>query len=196
MTGRRLVWVLSSGLLVFAGLLLAGWWTGTVGDRVHAGGPLDGDGPYIWFYEAREGAVFSDGMQIMIYSGSREGRITSVSVQGGDKALKFLGARVGLPGRPDDFNQQMKGYPPKAVPARFQIPAEGAVLEPDKAYMLILGYQVVDEVLDRRETVTVDYEVGTKRYRRVSQVSLVACPPPLTDTACADKFEPVEELFE
>jgi hypothetical protein len=130
-----------AAFVVAVGLSFAGWWTGVVGDRIRQGGPLADDGWYIWFYEARTGAVFSDGMQIVINKGSEPARITSVRSTGGDNALEYLGARIGLPGRPDDFNQNMKGFPPTAVPARFQVPARGAVLRPHEGYMLILGYR-------------------------------------------------------
>jgi hypothetical protein len=175
---------------VVAGFLATGWWFGLVGDRIRTGGPLDdGDGSSsVWFYEAREGAVFSDGLEILINQGSKPVTITSVDVHGGDKALEFLGARIGLPGRPDDFNQNMKGFPPRAVPAKFQVSAVGTVLEPHESYMLILGYRVVDEVMDRRRNVSVDYEVDGDRYHDVLQTRLVACPPPLTDHTCANKL--------
>ncbi len=184
MTSHRSWILLLLASAVVAALLVAGWWSGIVGDRVRGGGPLEPDGPYIWFYEARKGAVFSDGMQMLDIQGSEPGTVTTVTVQGGGEALEFLGARIGLPGRPYDFHQQMRG-PPKAVPARFQVPAEGAVLEPGKGYMLILGYRVIAEVLDRRSSVTVEYQVGGTRYRERSEVELVACPPPLTDHTCA-----------
>jgi hypothetical protein len=188
--------VLAAVSLLGVALLVAGWWIGVVGERVRDGGPLADDGWYIWFYEARTGTVFSEGMQTIINDGSEPSTVRSVRVTGGEKALEYLGARIGLPGRPNDFHQRMRGFPPKAVPARFQIPADGAVLEPHKSYMLILGYRVIDEVLARRTSVTVDYEVGGDRYRATYPISVVACPPPLTDNTCADKFEPVEELFE
>ncbi len=194
--GRRWLWALLVASLTSLGLLIVGWWTGVVGDRVREGGPLADDGWYIWFYEARTGAVFSEGMQIIVNEGPAPSTVKSVRVTGGEQALEYLGARIGLPGRPNDFHQQMKGFPPKAVPARFQVPAEGAVLEPHESYMLILGYRVVDEVLDRRTSVTVDYEVHGDRYRAVYPTSVVACPPPLTDNTCAARFEPVEELFD
>ncbi len=193
---RRRLWIVVATCLLVVTLVTTGWWAGLVGDRVRDGGPLEPDGPYVWFYEAREGIVFSDGMQMLSLQGPDRATVRSVTVQGGGKALDFLGARVGLPGRPYDFQQQMKGFPPKAVPARLQVPAEGAVLEPGKSYMLILGYRVISDVLDRRRSVTVEYEAAGERYRRVSQVSLVACPPPLTDVTCARKFEPVEDLFD
>lgn len=190
MTGRRRVLATAVGLAAVAGVLAAVWGLDARRDQVRTGGPLDDDdgSSSIWFYEARAGAVFSDGMEVLVNEGSRPATITGVGVQGGDEALEFLGARVGLPGRPDDFNQLMSGYPPAAVPARFQVPAEGAVLRPHRSYMLILGYRVVDEVMDRRTGVTLDYEVGGQRYRDVLQSRLAACPPPLTDHTCARKL--------
>jgi hypothetical protein len=112
--------------------------------------------------------------------------IESVTVNGGGKALEFLGARLGLPGRPDDFNQMMPGYPPKAIPASYQTAATDAVLEPGARYMLIVGYRVKnDHVMDRRTGITVNYRTGNHLYQTTYPAGLVTCPPPLTDTQCS-----------
>lgn len=150
-----------------------------------AAGPLLGEGTYISYYPLPPvGRKFSEGFLQMEVAGSEVATIEAVSVQGGNEAMEFLGARLGLPGRPDDFNQFMKGYPPRAVPKRFQVPAVGAVLEPGKVYMLIVGYRVRAHVLDLRTGIRVDYRVGRRRYTRHYQAGIAACPPPLTDDRC------------
>lgn len=106
-----------------------------------ADGPIAETGAYTWFNVIHQDEVFSDGMQMFIVGGHAPVTIDDVQVTGGEDTLEFLGARIGLPGRPDDFNQDMKGFPPRAVPAQFQVPATGALLDPGERYMLILGFR-------------------------------------------------------
>jgi len=132
---------------------------------------------------APPGSVVSEGFQILFTS--EPITIESVDVNGGDEALEFLGARIGLPGRRNDFHQWMSGYPPKAVRASLQVPAEGAVLEPGDGYMLIIGYRVRAHVLDLRTSLTVSYKTEDgDLYERDFPAQVLTCPPDLTEHEC------------
>ncbi len=160
----------------------------TSNDHVVKGGPLQpaDHSRTTWFHESQVGQTFSDGFTVLVLSGSAPATIESVTSLGGGDAWDFLGARVGLPGRPDDFNQNMRGFPPKAVPAKFQVDAAGTVLEPGKLYMLIMGYRVAADTLDWRDRIDIVYTVAGKRYRASLDRRVVSCPPPLTESECAD----------
>ena len=58
----------------------------------------------------------------------------------------------------------------------------------DAENMLILGYRVVANKVDRREAIVVDYSVDGTAYRATFPARLVVCPPPLTDTRCSEKY--------
>jgi hypothetical protein len=157
-------------------------------ERSHDGPLVIGE-PHWWWHEARQGDVFSDGLEILRIHGSELATIDAVTSHGGDNAMTFLGARLGLPGRPDDFNQLMPGFPPVAVPKRYQTDAVGARLEPGKGYMLILGYRVDDEdALDQRTSVTVDYTIGDTQFSADIPAGIYSCPPPLTDSNCDSAY--------
>lgn len=151
-------------------------------------GPLNVSNPYTTWFEVREGEVFSDGW--LILTTTADLTIDRVSITGDTKPLTFLGARIGLPGRPNDFHQRMRGFPPKAVPARLQVPAEGATIEEGDTYMLILGFRVDEAKVSTRETVEIDYSVGTTTYTATIPGRLVTCPSPVTDTQCRKRYPP------
>lgn len=149
------------------------------------GGPVPGTEPHVWSVKAGNvGEVFSDGFETFQNTGAEPATIVSVTPDGADKALEFLGARLGMPGRRDDFNQRMPGYPPAAVARRFQVPAEGATLEPGAVYMLILGYRITADAYDVRDSVTVRYRVGAAEFERVIPAFLVACPTSRSEDDC------------
>lgn len=133
---------------------------------------------------ARVGDVFSDGLETLHNTGDEPLMIEAVTPNGGDKSLEYLGARIGLPGRPDDFNQRMEGFPPTAVPAHLQVPAVGATLAPGETYMLILGYRVSQDVHDVRDSVTIRYLVGSAEFSREIPAWLVACPSSKSEDDC------------
>ena len=148
-------------------------------------GPLYDTTVSTWFYEMGPvGARFSDGFQILQVHGREAVTVESVHVHGGGQALDNVGAMIGLPGRPDDFNLNMKGFPPAAVPAKYRVPADGARLHPGDTYMLIVGYQVRDQVMDRQTGVSIDYNAGGHEYVLDIRSGLVTCPPPLGGAAC------------
>jgi hypothetical protein len=132
------------------------------------------------------GTTFSEGF--LLLQPSEPITIDSVEVVGGDDALKYLGARIGLPGRPDDFNQFMKGFPPKAVPAKYQEPASGARLEDSEIYMLIIGYRETVPVMDLRTKVVVSYRTddGTE-YSEDFKAQVLTCPPALSEPQCTQQ---------
>ncbi|WP_169834653.1 hypothetical protein [Nocardioides dokdonensis] len=144
---------------------------------------MTGQPPHTSYFVVERGQVFSDGLEVI--SVPEEATVTDVTVQGGEEAVEFLGARLGLPGRPDDFNQRMEGYPPAAVPRRFQSPAEGATLLAGKSYMVILGFEVHEPVIALREGITIEYTIGDVAYSKFLPARQVTCPPALTDTKCA-----------
>lgn len=137
------------------------------------------DGAYISEYPLETvGATFSEGFQIL--RTTKPLTIESVVVKGGSRAIEYLGARIGLPGRPTGFNQFMDAFPPEAVPAALQLSAEGTRLEPDEGYMLILGYRVIDLVMDLRDSVAVRYKTDNgERFERTYRAKIVTCPPTL-----------------
>jgi len=103
--------------------------------------------------------------------------VDSVSILGEDEgAPAFLGARIRLPGRPDDFSQRMEDFPPAAVPARYQVAAEGAELVPGETYMLILGFEVDGDTPHVREGFRIDYTAGDVAYTTVFDSRIVLCP--------------------
>jgi hypothetical protein len=137
------------------------------------------DGAYISEYPLETvGATFSEGFQVL--RTTKSVTIESVVVKGGSQAIDYLGARIGLPGRPTGFNQFMDAFPPDDVPAALQVPAEGTRLEAGEGYMLILGYRVVELVMDLRDSVTVRYKTDDgERFERKYQAKIVTCPPAL-----------------
>lgn len=149
-------------------------------------GPLQVAPPYTQWFEVQEGEEFSDGMTIL--SASKTITIDRVSITGDTDALTFLGARIGLPGRPDDFNQRMPGFPPQAVPSRFQIAAEGATLLAGETYMLILGFRVDGREVSVRQSIEVDYTVGSSTYTASLPGRLVTCLSPIDDDQCSEKY--------
>jgi hypothetical protein len=110
--------------------------------------------------------------------------ITSVTVVGGERALSNVGALIGLPGRPWDFDQRMKGFPPEALPPEFRESAVGAELQPGSDYMLVIGYEVRRHVADRQTAVVIDYTSGGDDYRLVVDAGIVMCPPPARGNQC------------
>lgn len=151
-------------------------------------GPLPAPpGSTAWFV-VDDGEVFSDGFEVLTVS--EKVRIESVSMLGEDGgAPEFLGARLGLPGRPDDFNQRMEGFPPAAVPDRYQVEAEGAELTPGETYMLILGFRVTqDDHHYVREGFRIDYSAGEVDYTTAFDSRIVLCPRPMTEDRCSELF--------
>lgn len=140
-----------------------------------------------WFV-VEDGEVFTDGFEVLTVS--EDVRIESVSMLGEQEgAPEFLGARIGLPGRPDDFNQRMEGFPPAAVPNRYQVTAEGAVLTPGETYMLILGFRVSQGAHPYvREGFRIDYSAGDVDYTTVFDSRIVLCPRPMTEDRCVKQF--------
>jgi hypothetical protein len=152
----------------------------------HAGkGPLRGAGQTVWAYpEGPVGTRFSDGLRELQIAGSQPVTITSVTVVGGGRALSNEGALIGLPGRPWDFNEWMKGFPPPALPPEFREPAVGAELQPGSDYMLVIGYEVRRHVADRQTAVVIDYTSDGHNYRLVVDAGIVMCPPSFTRNQC------------
>jgi hypothetical protein len=149
-------------------------------------GPLFIGNAHTTFLPVTNDQVFSDGFEILQIQADTPATLISAQPEGGNETLKFLGARVGLPGRPDDFNQIMPGFPPKAVPAKYQQPLGGTVMEPGKTYMLILGYRVIDaDNLGHRTGIDIEYEVAGEKYLAKLPAGLVTCPQALSDKECA-----------
>ena len=149
-------------------------------------GPLFIDNAHTTFLPVTTDQVFSDGFEILHIDADKPVTLTSAQPEGGNETLEFLGARVGMPGRPDDFNQIMPGFPPKAVPAKYQQPLEGTVLEPGSTYMLILGYRVIDaDNLGHRTGIDIEYEVDGEKYLAKLRAGLVTCPTAMSDKECA-----------
>lgn len=150
-------------------------------------GPLQVPPSYTAWFVVRDDEIFSDGFDVL--SSREDIRIDAVSAVADDAhAPEFLGARIGLPGRPDDFNQRMEGYPPSAVPARFQIDAEGAELKAGETYMLILGFQVSGDEPSVRDGIRIDYTADDIQYTAVFESRVVVCPRPLTEAKCSARF--------
>ena len=129
-------------------------------------------------------------MEMLILAGHQTAVIDDVRSEGGADAVEFLGARLGLPGRKNDFHQSMTGYPPRAVPARLQAPAIGTALDSDETYMLILGYRVLAGEVARRTSITIDYTSGGRPYTVSFPAQLVICPAPVSDDECAEAYPP------
>jgi hypothetical protein len=153
------------------------------------GGPVDQSTRYRSYRELGPvGNTFSEGFQLL--ETSAPVTVDSIDVSGGDKALRYLGARIGLPGRPDDFNQFMLGYPPKAVPAQFQRPAPGTHLQPGSRYMLIIGYRVTHDVLDMRTRITVRYTTDDGSHFALEfPAQVVTCPSSLPEIECSQEAD-------
>jgi len=94
---------------------------------------------------------------------------------------------IGLPGRPWDFYQYMRGFPPRALPPPFRVPAVGAELQPGSDYVLAVGYEVRRHVADRQRAVIVDYTAGGEDYRLVADAGIVMCPPPVSSHRCMQR---------
>lgn len=158
---------------------------GTATTPVESGGPLFVDNAHTTWQPVKDGDVFSDGLEVLQVTGSQPATLHDVQPVGGADTMQFLGARIGLPGRPDDFNQHMRGYPPRAVPARYQQDLDGTVLEPGKTYMLILGFKVIDpDAVGHRTGLTVSYESGGHSYQTTLPAGLVSCPPTISEKRC------------
>jgi len=164
------------------------------------GGPLRSGNAYVSYRDLDPiGSTFSEGMLVL---GTTEPiTLESVTVTGGDEALEYLGALVGMPGRPNDFAQFMHGFPPtEHVPMRYQQPAAGTRLEAGETYMLIVGYRVKTHVIDLRRAITVNYTTddGTK-LMRTYPAGVVTCPPSDTPdcmAAAEAKYGDVLQLLE
>lgn len=151
-------------------------------------GPLEESLPHAWWRASTAGEVFSDGLEVLILRGDETAVIDDVRVEGGEESARFLGARLGLPGRPDDFNKDMAAFPPRAVPTQDQAPAVGAEIVPGQTYMLILGYEITADVASNRESIIVDYTIKDTAYTDEFPARLAFCPPPLTDDACSAEY--------
>lgn len=175
---------LASSVLLVA-LCAAGCTGGAADSRTVPAGPLSSAEPHVWSVPADDvGHVFSDGLETVRNQGAQPIHIDSIQPKGGSEVLSFLGARIGLPGRPDDFNQLMPEYPPTAVPSNFQVLAEGAVLQPGELYMIILGYEITKDAYAVRTSVVVKYHAGVHRYELEIPAVLVACPHERDEEDC------------
>jgi hypothetical protein len=161
----------------------------SAGDRV-TGGPLRSADDYVSFRQLGPvGSRFSEGF--IVLRTKTPVTLESVEVTGGDQAIRYLGTEIGLPGRPYDFNQFMKGFPPRTrgdlgLPAKFQQPLRGSKLVPGESYMLVIGYQVERHVMDFRRAVTVNYaDSDGTLYTRTWGAGIVTCPPPDFES-CSD----------
>jgi hypothetical protein len=151
------------------------------------------DGAYGWTAELPVGERFMDGYHVVKNMGDVPVKIIRVTSELTGRTLREEGARVALLDRGYVAWQYLPSWPPREPKLGTVVPAEGAVLRPGHkastyGYELLLGYEVIGKGRSTRKSVTVEYEVGGRRYKQTYVATLAICSPKPYKPGCADEY--------
>ena len=161
---------------------------GTVADPPP--GPLEIGTPHAWAVTVTSGKTFTDGMELLLLRGRRPATFEDVTVVGGNASLTYLGARIALPSREMTSIQEMKDFPPTALPPSQLAAAEGFTIQPTgrtarrQGYELLVGYRVDDPTFSVRHTIRIQYRIDGQTYLTDIPAGLVTCPTSQDQVGC------------
>lgn len=162
------------------------------GTGKQADGPVTYPGSLAYFPHLKVGEVFTDGaVQLTVKNGSSGAPVID-EVRSIDpaSAFQFLGAYVASPHRKWGFNELVHGFPPTSGGFGPIRPAVGATIARGPVGTeLLIGYRIVKAGYQVRESVEVDYHIGSAHYIVTVPVSVVNCPGEMRLKDCEARFD-------
>lgn len=144
-------------------------------------GPMHVPRAHGWSYTFPQDVTFTDGLEVLKIKGAESATITSVSFVG-DPELTLVGAFVAPPPRRQMAVQVIPEWPPRAqsvFDAATLLPAEGARIRPNaessQGWELLLGVQVTEPGIFKRDSVEITYEVNGHEFSASFPAQLTVC---------------------
>jgi len=155
-----------------------------------SGGPVEELPLSVAFLPYEAGTSFSDGW-ITVKVGNVEGAIIrGVVVTSSEGHFITLGEPlVAGPSRQFNMFQNLQGYPP--TDSRFGPlePAIGATIPPGPMGLeLLIGLRIERDEYAVRDSVTIRYTVGGRKYQTTVPYRFVFCPSTMTEAGCEERF--------
>ncbi|MFT4084507.1 MAG: hypothetical protein QM638_18175 [Nocardioides sp.] len=152
-------------------------------------GPIATPGRFAYFPRLKVGSTITDGAVQLIYHGTRNPVIDEVRDANTTDGFELIGAMVAGPRRKWGVNEMVHGYPPTQAGFGPITDAVGAVIPAgDVGVELLLGLKIVKGGYQVRQSVDIDYHIGTDEYTIRAPVSVINCPSGYSFKKCSSLF--------